>query len=58
MQQRAELAAFMNAAVDEIAFGQSTTLLLRTLVQALRPKMNGGSEMIDSLLDHEASATS
>jgi selenocysteine lyase/cysteine desulfurase len=57
-QQRAELAAFMNAEVDELAFGQSTTLLLRSLGQALRPKMDEESEMIVSLLDHEASATS
>lgn len=57
-EQRAELAAFVNAAVDEVAFGQSTTLLLRSLGQALRPKMNEDSEMIVSLLDHEASATS
>lgn len=56
--QRAELAAFMKAEVDEVAFGQSTTFLLRTLGQALRPKMDGDSEMIISLLDHEASATS
>lgn len=45
-EQRAELAAFMNAAVDEVAFGQSTTLLFRTLGQALRPKMDGDSEMM------------
>lgn len=57
-QHRAELAAFMNADGDEIAFGQTTTLLLRTLGQALRAKMDSDSEMIVSLLEHEASANS
>jgi selenocysteine lyase/cysteine desulfurase len=58
MQQRTELATFMNAELDELAFGQSTTLLLRSLGQALRRKMNGQSDTVVSLLDHEASATS
>ena len=57
-QHRAELAAFMNADGDEIAFGQTTTLLLRTQDQALRAKMDSDSEMIVSLLKHEASANS
>ncbi|KAF2123611.1 hypothetical protein P153DRAFT_391338 [Dothidotthia symphoricarpi CBS 119687] len=58
IQRNREFAVFMDATVDEIAFGQSTTLLLRTLGHALWPKMNGDSEMIGSLLDHETNVTS
>ncbi|KAE8371926.1 hypothetical protein BDV26DRAFT_298352 [Aspergillus bertholletiae] len=56
MDKTAELAAFMNAAPDEVAFGQSTTMLLRILGQALRPALNSDCEMIVSNLCHEASA--
>ncbi|RGP79560.1 nonribosomal peptide synthase [Fusarium longipes] len=52
----AELAAFMNADADEIAFGQSTTMILRTLGQALKPSLNSDCEMIVSSLCHEGSA--
>ncbi|GFF41194.1 hypothetical protein IFM58399_06184 [Aspergillus lentulus] len=52
----AELAAFMNADPDEIAFGQSTTFLLRSLGQALKPLLNSDCEIIVSVLCHEASA--
>ncbi|GFF24079.1 leptomycin B resistance protein pmd1 [Aspergillus udagawae] len=52
----AELAAFMNADPDEIAFGQSTTFLLRSLGQALKPLLNSDCEIIVSILCHEASA--
>ncbi|CAG8028349.1 unnamed protein product [Penicillium olsonii] len=62
-----ELAAFMNAEPDEIgtvpdelltisAFGQSTTFLLRSLGQALKPLLNADCEIIVSNLCHEASA--
>ncbi|KUM59109.1 hypothetical protein ACN42_g8042 [Penicillium freii] len=69
MKKTVELAAFINAASDEVgklpstittmsyrAFGQSTTFLLRTLGQALRPSLNSDCEMIISNLCHEASA--
>ncbi|KAB8263316.1 hypothetical protein BDV32DRAFT_146645 [Aspergillus pseudonomiae] len=56
MNKTAELAAFMNADSDEVAFGQSTTMLLRILGQALRPALNSDCEMIVSNLCHEASA--
>ncbi|KAE8137358.1 hypothetical protein BDV38DRAFT_271460 [Aspergillus pseudotamarii] len=52
----AELAAFINAEPDEIAFGQSTTFLLRSLGQALKPLLNADCEIIVSNLCHEASA--
>ncbi|KAI1085426.1 putative nonribosomal peptide synthase [Whalleya microplaca] len=52
----AELAAFMNASPDEVAFGQTTTLLLRSLGQALQPLLNSDCEMVVSNLCHEASA--
>ncbi|KEY82332.1 nonribosomal peptide synthase [Aspergillus fumigatus] len=52
----AELAAFMNADPDEIAFGQSTTFLLRSLGQALKPLLNSDCEIIVSILCHEGSA--
>ncbi|KAE8167807.1 hypothetical protein BDV40DRAFT_312182 [Aspergillus tamarii] len=52
----AELAAFINAEPDEIAFGQSTTFLLRSLGQALKPLLNADCEIIVSTLCHEASA--
>ncbi|THW72189.1 putative nonribosomal peptide synthase [Aureobasidium pullulans] len=51
-----ELAAFMNADADEIAFGQTTTFLFRALGQALRPLLNSDCEMVVSNLCHEASA--
>ncbi|KAE8363741.1 hypothetical protein BDV27DRAFT_165285 [Aspergillus caelatus] len=51
-----ELAAFINAEPDEIAFGQSTTFLLRSLGQALKPLLNADCEIIVSNLCHEASA--
>ncbi|EKJ68473.1 NPS16 [Fusarium pseudograminearum CS3096] len=56
MDKVAELAAFMNADADEIAFGQSTTMILRTLGQALKPSLNSDCEMIVSSLCHEGSA--
>ncbi|KAH9997471.1 putative nonribosomal peptide synthase [Xylariaceae sp. FL0662B] len=52
-----ELAAFVNASADEIAFGQSTTFLLRSLGHALRPLLNSDCEMVVSNLCHEASAS-
>ncbi|KAJ6140273.1 aminotransferase [Penicillium samsonianum] len=55
--QYAKLASFMNADPDEIAFGPSTTGLLRTLTNSLRPNLNADSEMIVSVLCHEAGVT-
>ncbi|KAI0543753.1 putative aminotransferase [Xylaria curta] len=54
----AELAAFMNAEPDEIAFGPSTSGLTRNLTNSLRPFLNSDSEMIVSTLCHEAGCTS
>ncbi|GKU18054.1 unnamed protein product [Fusarium langsethiae] len=56
MDKVAGLAAFMNADADEIAFGQSTTMILRTLGQALKPSLNSDCEIIVSSLCHEGSA--
>ncbi|KAK2865225.1 hypothetical protein FQN49_003788 [Arthroderma sp. PD_2] len=55
--QYAKLASFMNAYPDEIAFGPSTTGLLRNLATALRPSLNADSEIIVSVLCHEAGVT-
>ncbi|KAI0182187.1 pyridoxal phosphate-dependent transferase [Xylaria flabelliformis] len=54
----AELAEFMNAEPDEIAFGPSTSGLTRNLTNSLRPFLNSDSEMIVSTLCHEAGRTS
>ncbi|CAG9949769.1 unnamed protein product [Clonostachys rosea f. rosea IK726] len=56
MNNYGELAAFINAAPDEIAFGQTTTFMFRALGQALRPNLNSDCEIIVSNLCHEASA--
>ncbi|KAG6018255.1 hypothetical protein E4U41_003989 [Claviceps citrina] len=53
----AKLASFMNAEPDEIAFGPSTTGLLRTLSNSLGPDLNADSEIIVSVLCHEAGVT-
>ncbi|EFY94725.2 Pyridoxal phosphate-dependent transferase, major domain protein [Metarhizium robertsii ARSEF 23] len=55
--QYVKLASFMNADPDEIAFGPSTTGLLRTLTNSLRPNLNADSEIIVSVLCHEAGIT-
>ncbi|KAL8953300.1 MAG: hypothetical protein Q9222_000824 [Ikaeria aurantiellina] len=55
--QYARMASFMNADPDEIAFGPSTTGLLRSLTNSLRPNLNADSEMIVSVLCHEAGCT-
>ncbi|KAK2612061.1 hypothetical protein QQS21_001910 [Conoideocrella luteorostrata] len=55
--QYARLASFMNADPDEIAFGPSTTGLLRTLSNSLGPNLNADSEIIVSVLCHEAGIT-
>lgn len=54
----AELAAFMNAEPNEIAFGPSTSGLIRNVTTSLRPLLNSDSEMIVSTLCHEAGCTS
>ncbi|EOA81483.1 uncharacterized protein SETTUDRAFT_98546 [Exserohilum turcica Et28A] len=53
-----ELSAFMNAEPDEIAFGPSTSGLIRNLTSSLRPLLNSDSEMIVSTLCHESGVTS
>ncbi|KJZ74013.1 hypothetical protein HIM_06681 [Hirsutella minnesotensis 3608] len=55
--QYSKIASFVNAQPDEVAFGPSTTGLLRTLTNSLGPKLNADSEMIVSVLCHEAGAT-
>ncbi|OAA39362.1 Pyridoxal phosphate-dependent transferase, major domain protein [Metarhizium rileyi] len=55
--QYSRLASFMNAKNDEIAFGPSTTGLLRTLSNSLCQELNGDSEIIVSVLCHEAGIT-
>ncbi|KAL4929912.1 pyridoxal phosphate-dependent transferase [Aspergillus undulatus] len=55
--QYATLASFMNAEPDEIAFGPSTTGLLRNLAASLLPNLNADSEIIVSVLCHEAGIT-
>ncbi|EFZ03956.2 aminotransferase class-V domain protein [Metarhizium robertsii] len=52
-----QCAAFVNAQPSEIAFGQSTTALLRLLGQSLRPHLGSDAEIICSTLCHEASAS-
>ncbi|KAF4227423.1 hypothetical protein CNMCM6805_003035 [Aspergillus fumigatiaffinis] len=52
-----KLASFINAHPDEIAFGPSTTGLLRTLANSLHPSFNADSELIVSVLCHEAGIT-
>ncbi|KAL7953839.1 putative NRPS-like enzyme [Trichoderma compactum] len=53
-----QCAAFINADPSEIAFGPSTTALLRLLSQALQPYLNSDAEMVCSALCHEAAASS
>ncbi|KAF2844366.1 putative aminotransferase [Plenodomus tracheiphilus IPT5] len=53
-----ELAAFLNAEPDEIAFGPSTSGLIRNVTTSLRPLLNSDSEMIVSTLCHESGVTS
>jgi cysteine desulfurase/selenocysteine lyase len=55
--QLAKIASFVNADPDEIAFGASTTGLLRTLTNSLGPNLNADSEIIVSTLCHEAGIT-
>ncbi|KAL2794876.1 pyridoxal phosphate-dependent transferase [Aspergillus keveii] len=52
-----KLSSFMNADPDEIAFGSSTTGLLRTLTNSLYPSLNADAEIIVSVLCHEAGIT-
>ncbi|KAK0761737.1 hypothetical protein N5P37_004536 [Trichoderma harzianum] len=53
-----QCAAFINADPSEIAFGPSTTALLRLLSQSLQPYLNSDAEMVCSTLCHEAAASS
>ncbi|KAL4733398.1 hypothetical protein BDV11DRAFT_175731 [Aspergillus similis] len=55
--QYAKLASFMNADPDDIAFGPSTTGLLRNLATSLLPNLNAESEIIVSVLCLEAGVT-
>ncbi|KAI0858270.1 putative aminotransferase [Xylaria cubensis] len=52
-----ELASFINAETDEIVFGPSTTALFRNLAQSLRWHLSSDSEIIVSILCHEAGIT-
>ncbi|KAG6141346.1 hypothetical protein E4U12_004957 [Claviceps purpurea] len=52
-----KLASFMNAEPDEIAFGSSTTGLLKTLTNSLGPNLTPDSEIVVSVLCHEAGIT-
>ncbi|PTB37272.1 hypothetical protein M441DRAFT_40049 [Trichoderma asperellum CBS 433.97] len=53
-----ECAAFINAEPSEIAFGPSTTALMRLLSQSIQPYLNTDAEMVCSTLCHEAAAAS
>jgi cysteine desulfurase family protein (TIGR01976 family) len=53
-RSRQLLAASMNAEVDEIHLGPSTTLNLYVLAHALRTQMTEGDEIVVSHQDHEA----
>ncbi|MDG1571927.1 aminotransferase class V-fold PLP-dependent enzyme [Robiginitalea sp. M366] len=50
------LAAYLNAAPEEIHFGPSTTQNVYVLAQAMRPMWEEGDEIIVSCQDHEANA--
>jgi cysteine desulfurase family protein (TIGR01976 family) len=52
---RRRLAAFLNAAApEEIVFGLNSTSLMRTVAEAIRPKLSPGDRVIVTELDHEA----
>ncbi len=53
-RSNALLAASINAEVDEIHLGPSTTLNVYVLAQALRSQMSAGDEIVVSYQDHEA----
>ncbi|KAJ5413285.1 hypothetical protein N7465_005590 [Penicillium sp. CMV-2018d] len=57
VDNKREVAAFLNASRDEITFGQSTTCLFRLLGLSLRPLLNDDCEIICSTLCHEAAAS-
>lgn len=52
---RRRLAAFLNAASpEEIVFGLNSTSLIRTVAEAIRPKLAPGDRVVVTELDHEA----
>ncbi|OAA42033.1 Pyridoxal phosphate-dependent transferase, major domain protein [Beauveria brongniartii RCEF 3172] len=51
------VARFLNAGVDEITFGQSTTCLFRLLGPSLKQLLDSDCEIICSTLNHEALAS-
>lgn len=55
-QSRQALADFLNAAPDEIAFGQNMTSLTFHLARALGRQFQAGDEIIITELDHHANA--
>lgn len=57
VRNKEEVARFLNAGVDEITFGQSTSSLLRVLGTSMKPLLSGDCEMVCSTLCHEASAS-
>ena len=55
LETRTALAEFVNAAgPEEIVFGLNATNLIRTVVDALRPRLRPGDELVVTELDHEA----
>jgi cysteine desulfurase family protein (TIGR01976 family) len=52
---RARFADYVNAeASEEIVFGASTTMLLRSVAEAMRPLIEPGDEVVVTNVDHEA----
>ncbi|HSQ60365.1 MAG TPA: cysteine desulfurase-like protein [Acidobacteriota bacterium] len=52
---RRRLAAFLNAAApEEIVFGLNSTSLMRTVAEAIRPRLSPGDRVVVTELDHEA----
>ena len=50
------MAAYLNAAPEEVHFGPSTTQNVYVLANAMRPMWQEGDEIIVSCQDHEANS--
>lgn len=48
------MARLINAAPEEVVLGASTTMNVRVLAQALRPRLSPGDEIVVTNLDHES----
>ncbi len=48
------MALLINASPDEVVLGASTTMNVRVLAQALRPRFSPGDEIVVTNLDHES----